>query len=72
MTNILHTFLSPVSARTLDRPDGIKRMFGLLSSSITHRVPLAREDMPNKLLILNNLRESLQWLSDHMDTSGMS
>ena len=35
MTNILHSFLSQVSARALVRPEGIKRKFALLSSALT-------------------------------------
>ena len=65
-------FFPETLRRSLDWPDGITKKFALFCRTMTHCVALAREDMPNKSVILNNLCESLQWLSEHTDTSGMS
>ena len=65
-------FLPESLQRTLDRPAGITNNFVLFCSSMTYCVALARGDMPNKVLVLNNLCESLQWPSEHTDTSSRS
>ena len=72
MTNILHTFLTRVSAANTGQTRRNNKKVCIACSSMTHCVSLARGDMLNKLLILNNLCESLQWLSEHTNTLGMS
>ena len=44
--------------RILDRPIGIKKKFAWLCSSMPHCAALAKGDIANNLLGLNNLHES--------------
>ena len=72
MTNILHTFLSGAWAANTGQTRRKNKEVCIVLQKYDSLRGLAREDMLNKLLILNNLCESRQWLPECTDTSGMS